>query len=132
MAPVNIEEFYAADPRRRHSEELEFGIEWTEGTQRCSVSRVADTGEMYLMREPYGAVGGVMGDGWVADVPLDQLVVEIIGVVPGKPAVEAVMSGWSDAMMETNSIEWVKTRVANATSEMSDPPGQPSEDLEGY
>jgi hypothetical protein len=133
MAAVNIEEFYEADPRRRRSEELEFGIEWTEGTTRCSVAWIATTGELYLMREPYGAVGGSgIGDTWVSDVPTDQLVVEPLGVIEGKDAVEAVMSGWPDAMMQPNSIEWVRSRVANAASEMADPPAQPSEDLDGY
>jgi len=26
---VDLEDFYNADPRRRHSEELEFGTDWT-------------------------------------------------------------------------------------------------------
>ena len=57
---MDIEEFYSADERRRHSAELEFGRDWNDDTGRCGVSWVADTGELYLMREPNA---GVWGDG---------------------------------------------------------------------
>ena len=50
---MNIEEFYEADERRRRSEEIELGTEWHDRDGvRHEVSWVADTGELYVMREP--------------------------------------------------------------------------------
>jgi hypothetical protein len=71
---MDIEEFYDQDPRRRASDEIEFGREWSENDRRFEVSWVADTGEVYVMAEPYrrhrrtgrhqlGAGGMAGGDG---------------------------------------------------------------------
>jgi hypothetical protein len=35
---MDIEEFYELDPRRRSSDEIEFGREWSENGQRFEVS----------------------------------------------------------------------------------------------
>ena len=53
-----------------------------------------------------------------------DLRVDVLGVINGRPAVEAVMSGWEAAMPEPNSLSWVRDRVANAASEMNDPPAE--------
>ena len=81
---MDIEEFYAADERRRHSAELEFGRDWTEAGSRCEVSWVEDTGELYLMREPASTVvGDAFGDMRVLNVSEHDLVVEVLGVIEG-------------------------------------------------
>ena len=49
---MDLEQFYNEDPRRRHSEELEFGRDWTDGDNRCEISWVEETGELYAMLEP--------------------------------------------------------------------------------
>ena len=50
---MDIEEFYEADERRRRSEEIELGTEWLDADGvRYELSWVADTGELYVMREP--------------------------------------------------------------------------------
>ena len=47
---MDIEEFYDADPRRRASDEVRFGDEWTDADGgRYEVLWVADTGEVYAM-----------------------------------------------------------------------------------
>ena len=47
---MDIEEFYDGDPRRRSSEETEFGRDWSDGTGvRSELSWVADTGELYVI-----------------------------------------------------------------------------------
>ena len=127
---MDLEQFYSEDPRRRHSEELEFGRGWTDDNGRCEVSWVEATGELYVMREPEPDIHPAKGGGFTED-PIDasQLVVEVLGVVSDRGAVEAVMSGWESEMGEPDSLSWVRTRVANAASEMSDPPAQPSSDL---
>ncbi len=127
---MDIEQFYDADPRRRHSEELEFGREWRDAGKRVEISWVADTGEVYSMTEPRaGMVSGIFGDEYVSDVPDESLVVEVLGVVAGRDAIEAVMSGWQDAMTGDDSVAWVRQRVAQAATELQDPPGAPSHDF---
>src|SRR5437870_491844 len=85
---MDIEAFYSADERRRHSSELEFGRDWQDAGGRCEVSWVEDTGELYLMREPTARVTG-SGAGDVELVPMSEhaLGVEVLGVISGRDAV---------------------------------------------
>jgi hypothetical protein len=127
---VDLEQFYSEDERRRHSEELEFGRDWTDPNGRSEVSWVEVTGEVYAMLEPsaeYWADG--VGGMHKGDLPEKSLIIEVIGVVNGRDAIEAVMSGWEDAMPGENSLQWVRDRVANAANELNDPPAEPSDDL---
>jgi hypothetical protein len=130
---VDLEQFYNEDPRRRHSEELEFGREWTTHGGRCEVSWIEATGEVYAMVEPtaqYWADG--LGGTHKGAMETSDLVVELIGVVPGRPAIESVMSGWEQAMPGEDSLNWVRQRVANAASELGDPPATPSDDMPSH
>ena len=43
---MDLEEFYAADERRRKSAELEFGTDWHDENGRCAVSWIEDTSEI--------------------------------------------------------------------------------------
>jgi hypothetical protein len=128
---VDLEQFYDADPRRRHSEELEFGSDWYEGGERTEVSWIAATGELYAMRAPLGGlVSDVIGDMGATPVSDEQLTVELLGTVSDRPTVEAVMSGWENEMASgENSLSWVRDRVAHADTEVADPPARPSRDL---
>ncbi len=129
---VDLEQFYSEDPRRRHSEELEFGRGWTDDNGRCEVSWVEATGELYVMREPDADIHPAKGGGFTEDpVDASQLVVEVLGVVSGRGAIESVMSGWESAMHH-DSLQWVRDRVANAAAEMNDKPARPSSDLDQY
>jgi len=49
--------------------------------------------------------------------------------VTGRDAIEAVMSGYEQAMAEPNGLSWVRDRVAHAASAMGDTPATPSDDL---
>ncbi len=127
---MDIEQFYEADERRRHSAELEFGRDWTDGGLRCEVSWVEDTGELYLMREPAaGVLGDAFGDMVVRSVSEHELGVEVVGVVHGRDAISAVMSGWEAQMGKPDGIAWLRDRVDNADAHLGDAPGQPSEEL---
>jgi hypothetical protein len=127
---MDIEQFYAADERRRHSSELEFGRDWQDVSGRAEVSWVEDTGELYLMREPLAAVTG-SGAGDVELVPMSEtgLVVEVLGVVIGRPAIEGVMSGWEGAMPKPDGVVWLRDRVAHAEEHVNDTPAAPSDSL---
>lgn len=127
---MDLNDFYDADPRRRSSEELEFGSDWDEGGARTQVSWIETTGELYAMRDPLGRlVSDFIGDQSVTPVADRQLTVEVIGTVPGRDAIRAVMSGWEAAMPPAESLAWVRDRVAHAATELHDPPAQPSRDL---
>jgi hypothetical protein len=99
---MDIEEFYDQDPRRRASDEIEFGREWSEGERRFEVSWVADTGEVYVMAEPYSR----------REISTESVTVEILGVVKGRDAINSVLAGWQEAMAKPNSLAWVRERVA--------------------
>ena len=115
---MDIEQFYDADPRRRASQEEQFGRDWlaTDGI-RWEINWVADTGEVYAMREPVEP-GGIdpVGDTWVADLPVDLVTVEVLGVVTDRAALESALAGWQDAMDAEGSLQWVKDRVASVAT----------------
>ena len=113
---MDIEEFYDADPRRRESEETEFGREWSDANGlRTELSWVADTGELYAMAEPAGAVEmDPVGDTRVDDLPTELLTVEILATIPDRAELDRILTGWEDAMNGTNSLEWVRQRLRDA------------------
>lgn len=130
---MDLEQFYDEDPRRRHSEELEFGRDWVDESGRSVVSWVEMTGEVYAMLEPVGAYAADgLGGMHPGRVEVDDLVVSVLGIVEGRQAIAAVMSGWEQAMATGLGLAWVRDRIANAASEMNDPPATPSDDLPAH
>jgi hypothetical protein len=99
---MDIEEFYDQDPRRRASDETEFGREWSEDDRRFEVSWVADTGEVYAMAEPYSR----------REISTESVTVEILGVINGRDAINSALAGWREAMAKPNSLTWIRARVA--------------------
>lgn len=111
---MDIEQFYDADPRRRHSEEEQFGRDWLDGEGvRWELNWVVDTGEVYLMREPLepGAMDAV-GDTWVADLPVAMVTVEILGVVADRDVLGGALDGWEARDGTDGSLAWARERVA--------------------
>jgi len=91
---MTIDEFYDADPRRRASDEDEFGIDWTDADGVAyEVCWVRDTGELFLVE----ATDGVN--------------VEVLGFFPERWHVEQVLDDWQTVMLRPNSVEWVRERV---------------------
>jgi hypothetical protein len=113
---VDIEEFYDADPRRRSSEEFEFGRDWhDEKGVRCEVSWVVETGELYVMREPEEPIiTDPVGDEFVPELPTKLLTVEVLGILTLREKVDTALDGWQAKMPEANSIAWVREQVAAA------------------
>jgi hypothetical protein len=102
---MDIEEFYEQDPRRRASDEIEFGREWSENDRRFEVSWVADTGEVYVMAEPYSR----------HEISTESVTVEVLGAIEGRDAITSALAGWPEAMAKPNSLAWVRERVAGAS-----------------
>ena len=127
---MDLEEFYAADERRRRSAELEFGRDWHDDNGRCGVSWIEDTGELYLMREPFAGVwGDAFGDMRAHQVSEHALGVEVLGVVTGRGAAESVLSGWEQKMPAADGIAWLRDRVQHAAEHAHDTPATPSDVL---
>ena len=101
---MDIDEFYDQNPRRRASEEIEFGREWSEDGLRFEVSWIADTGEVYVMAEPYGR----------REISAESVTVEILAVIHEHDVIDSLLAGWRDAMEKPNSLAWVRARVAGA------------------
>ena len=102
---MDIEEFYDRDPRRRASDEVEFGREWSENDLRFEVSWIADTGELYVMAEPYSR----------RELSTASVTVEVLGIIKGRDAINSLLAGWREAMPKPNSLAWVRERVAGAS-----------------
>jgi hypothetical protein len=120
---MNIEEFYEADERRRRSEEIEFGTEWHDAAGvRYEVSWIADTGELYVMREPAPPLAeDTFGDLFKGRVSVDTLTVGVVGWIPDRDRLDAVMSGWEDAMAQTDSVSWLASRLRQEAVPQSPP-----------
>jgi hypothetical protein len=120
---MDIEEFYEADERRRRSEEIELGTEWhdREGV-RYEVSWVADTGELYVMREPVTSiVEDPFGDVFSGAVPVDTLTVAVVGWIPDRDRMEELLAGWQDAMPGADSVSWLAARLRDESVPKSPP-----------
>lgn len=114
---MDIEQFYSADERRRQSAEIEFGAEWRDAKgNRFELSWVEETGELYTMLElvPEADSWTPFGDIEVEQIPVDRLVVLVIGFVPERSEVERLLDGWQEAMSEPDSISWVVDRLKQA------------------
>jgi hypothetical protein len=110
---MDIEEFYDADERRRTSEEIQFGDEWTDADgRRYEVLWVADTGEVYAMYEPIEPmVSDAVGDVLVQHMPTSAVTVEVLGNIATREDIESRLAGWQDAMPDRGSIDWVRQRI---------------------
>lgn len=110
---MNIEEFYEADERRRRSEEIELGTEWHDRDGvRHEVSWVADTGELYVMREPAARISeDPFGDAFQGGLSVDAVTVAVVGWIPTRDRMEEVLAGWPEAMEGTESLAWLAARL---------------------
>lgn len=111
---MDIEEFYDADPRRRASSEVELGREWRDRFGvRYELNWVADTGELYVMREPRpideweDPFGGLH----VPPGSPDGMTVRVIGHIDTHDQLEQVLAGWEGAMAGDDSVGWLVERL---------------------
>jgi len=113
---LDIEEFYDADPRRRASEEIPFGHEWTDANSgRYEVMWIADTGEVYAMFEPVEPISSDgIGDLVVQHMPVSAVTVEVLTTVATREEIDRRLSGWETAMPDLGSIAWVRAQLDGA------------------
>ena len=120
---MDIEQFYEEDPRRRASDESEFGRDWHDGDGvRYEISWVRDTGELYAMSEPEGSIiSDGLGDENMVPMPANLVLVEVLGTIDSADAVQQTLSGWPEAMSGADSLGWVRERLSRGV----DGPGAP-------
>jgi hypothetical protein len=109
---MDIEEFYDQDERRRESEELELGAEWSDAAgHHFELNYVIDTGEVYLMAMPDAEmIEDPFGDMAVdPDEPVEDLTVEVIAAVATTDELHQTIQGWEQEIEKPNSLEWVRT-----------------------
>jgi hypothetical protein len=130
---VDIEEFYDADARRRSSVEIELGREWHDRYGvRYELSWVADTGELYVQREPvpnswvdpFGGihVAGSHGDD---EAEVQGMTVTVIATVASREDVERALDGWEKAMGGSDSVAWLLERLRSLGVVGPAEPGSP-------
>ncbi len=110
---MDIEAFYEQNEARRESAEFEFGSEWTDAADNeYELSWVEATGELYLMVEPDAEITEDMfGDFFVADESVSDLTVVVIAKVASLAALEDLIEGWEEAMLDVNSLVWLYERL---------------------
>lgn len=124
---MDIEAFYEQNEARRESAEYEFGSEWTDAADNeYELSWVEATGELYLMVEPDAVVTEDMfGDFLVSDEPVNDLTVVVIAKIPSLAALEDLLEGWEDAMLEENSLAWLRERLPRDAEESDESDVEP-------
>ena len=96
---LSLSRFYAADPRRIRSRELDVGLWWREDADGPlhRAAWVNDTGELYLVRLGPSHEGG--GE------------VEVLATVAERERLESVLAGWRERCGEPRSLTWLRRRA---------------------
>jgi hypothetical protein len=120
VRPVNIQEFYDADERRRASAEVELGQDWRDAADvRYELSWIADTGELYVMLEapakqdwadPFGGIH-VHHSPSADEAEVEGMTVVVVADVGSRDQIEEVLAGWQDAMSRPDSVAWLVKRL---------------------
>ena len=96
---ASIEDFIAADERRLHSREVDFGLLWRPSgagvTHRAAW--IEETGELYLAQSGPTSSGGGH--------------VELLAVTD-RDGVERALAGWEPASKRPGSLAWLRSRAA--------------------
>jgi hypothetical protein len=113
---MDIEEFYDGDPRRRPSAEIEMGTEWRDSFGvRYEINWVAETGELYSMRELVPAEWEDPFGGYHVDhASADGMTIAIVANIASQELLEQVMSGWEQQIDSPNSVSWLVDRLGEA------------------
>ena len=101
----NLEQYYAADDRRRWSPECDYGCDWSRNTGpidiKYRVSYVKETKEIYII--PTGC-------------PDQELqVIARISQTPGSSVyfgrLDKILKGWEDQIHKPNSLKWLTEKL---------------------
>ncbi len=90
--------FYAADPRRRSSREVDLGLVWRQqiGFPTYRAAWVADTGEVYLVQHGPWSGGGQ---------------VSVIANVADRLTLMRQLAGWREQVGRHESLNWLHAKL---------------------
>jgi hypothetical protein len=115
VPPMDIDEFYEADPRRRASAELELGTDWLDADGvRHELNYVEDTGDLYVLREPSPHVTEDPFGGLHVSAPPgyeDKMTVHVIAKIDSVDRVHEILDGWPEAMQGDQGADWLGNRL---------------------
>ncbi len=118
VRPMDIDEFYEADPRRRPSAELELGTDWLDRDGvRHELNYVEDTGELYVLREPVPHVTEDPFGGLHVSAPPgyeDKMTVHVIAKIDSVDRLHEILRGWQEAMQGEDGAQWLGDRLRAA------------------
>ncbi len=106
-----LEAYYAADERRRRSEEADYGVHWRlHGWEyRWRVSYVRNTGEIYAVHQG-ATIGPVFILGYMVPDPVS-------GRGRGSlfyRTLDDILSGWPEYCTRQDGLNWLRDRLARA------------------
>ena len=111
-ASMDIEEFYDADSRRRASAEIELGTEWQDSHGvHYELNYIEDTGELYVMQEPPPKEWTDPFGGMRFNSDPKTLAVRVVATIESVALLHSILQGWEDAMVESDSANWLAERL---------------------
>jgi hypothetical protein len=95
-----VARFYAGDPRRVDSPELDVGLWWREDAAGPlhRAAWVSETGELYVVRLGPSEDGGGQ--------------VELLASVADRDRLERMLDGWRERCGRPGSLRWLRSRAA--------------------
>ena len=88
-----------------------------EDGNRIEISWVHDTGELYAMTSPVEPIEvDPLGDEFVQHLPIREIGVEVMAVVPTREAVETTLAGWTEAMRRPDGLAWLRRRLVDGAA----------------
>lgn len=113
----SVEDFYAADGRRRPSPELDFGVWWRWRGVIYRLTWVEATGELIAVQLSAPRVRSFVFDGTapeyagMAIIGGDPGGVYVLGTIAGREAIERILEGWAEICGHDDSLVWVRGRL---------------------
>lgn len=94
--------FWAADPRRRESDEVDLGATWRRpgSVDAWKLSWLPGTGELYLSR--------------LVGHPASSADVTVLATVGSEQELDALLEGWRDHRADEDGLTWLASRLTPA------------------
>ena len=133
VPPMDIDEFYEADPRRRASAELELGSEWLGQGRRPARAELrgghrralrAARAAPHVREDPFGGIHVTDPRGYE-----NKITVHVIAKIATVDDLHTILEGWPEAMREQGDqgTQWLGQRLMAAGVAVG-PTGDPISD----
>src|SRR4051812_28266238 len=109
---MTIKQFYD-DDRRRQSDELTFGLDWTSATDSYAaygLHWIRDTTEIYVLRGPRDTREPI----FISEHAFEII---LLGTAETEDVLAAAIDGWEAEMPKPDSLRWVRERLQQAAND---------------